>query len=148
MFKTLRSLLIGFSLAVLAAVSAVPVQAATANYPLGTQVSIIPFHISGQYTASTTAVVRFTLPYKAKLIGVSSTARASGGTSPTLTVDVKSGGTTVLSTPTAITAGTVAESVITVSTLADEASITVDLAITGTSPTWNDITILLTVVRL
>lgn len=125
----------------------IPAMAATPNYNLNSQVETIPFHISGQYTATTASVVKFALPFPAKLIGVSATARASGGTSPTLTVDVKSGGTTVLSAPISVTAGTVAEGTITTSTLADEATITADLTIGGTSPTWNDITLLLTVVR-
>lgn len=119
----------------------------TTNYPLTVQTSIIPFHISGQYTATTAGVVRFKLPYAAKLIGVSATARASGGTSSTLTVDVKEAGTTVLSAPVSITAGTVSEGTITDTLLADESTITADLTIGGTSPTWNDITLLLTVVR-
>jgi len=119
----------------------------TTNYPLTVQTSVIPFHISGQYTATTASVVKFKLPYAAKLVGVSATARASGGTTPTLTVDVKEAGTTVLSAPVSITAGTVSEGTITDTLLADESTITADLTIGGTSPTWNDITLLLTVVR-
>jgi len=126
---------------------AVPANAATTNYNLSVQQVVIPFHISGQYTATTAGVARFALPFPAKLVGVSTSARASGGTSPTLTVDVKAGGTTVLSAPVAVTAGAVSEATITTSNLADEAVITVDLTIGGTSPTWNDITVLLTVVR-
>lgn len=121
--------------------------AATPNYAITAQEQVIPFHISGQYTATTAGVVKFTLPYPVKLVGVSTTARASGGTTPTLTVDVKEGGTSVLSAPISVTAGTVAEGTITDASLADEATITVDLTIGGTSPTWNDITLLLTVVR-
>lgn len=124
------------------------VSAATTNYAPDKPVVLVPFHVSGQYTADTTAVIKVTLPFKAKLIGVSATARASGGTTPTLTVDLLQGGTTVLSAPIAITAGTVAEGTVTTATLTDEASITVNLVITGTTPTWNDITILLTLVRL
>jgi hypothetical protein len=103
--------------------------------------------LNRQYTATTTNVVKFALPYKAKLLGVSATARASGGTTPTLTVDVMEGGVTVLSAPVAITAGTVAEATITDAQLADEAVVTVNLAIGGGSPTWDDITVTLTVVR-
>jgi hypothetical protein len=143
-FKPLLSFVALFGLM---AVTAMPTQAATPNYNLNSQVEVIPFHISGQYTTSTTAVAKFALPFPAKLIGVSTTARASGGTTPTLTVDVKSGGTTVLSAPISVTAGAVSEGTITTTTLADEATITVDLTIGGTSPTWNDITLLLTVVR-
>lgn len=144
MLKRIASLAIAaaLSLAVFTATAATP------NYSVDKQVQAVSFFVAGQRTASTTAVIKFTLPFKAKLIGVSATARASSGTTPTLTVDLKQGGTTVLSAPIAITAGTVAEGTITTATLTDEATITVDLAITGTTPTWDDITILLTVVRL
>jgi hypothetical protein len=107
----------------------------------------IPLCLNRQYTATTASVVRFQLPFKAELLGVSASARASGGTTPTLTVDVKEAGTTVLSAPIAVTAGAVAEGVVTDTSLADEAAITVDLAITGTTPTWDDITVLLTLRR-
>lgn len=110
-------------------------------------VFVMPFHVSGQYTATTAAVVRFALPFPAQLVSAQATARASGGTSPTLTVDVKTGGTTVLSAPIAVTAGSVAFGTVTTSALADEAAMTVDLTIGGTSPTWNDIVIVLTFVR-
>jgi hypothetical protein len=132
---------------VLALAMAVPAQAATPNYNLGAQQQVIALHVSGQYTATTAGVAKFTLPFPAKLVGVTATARASGGTTPTLTVDVGAGGTSVLSAPVSITAGTVATATIATATLADEAAITVDLAIGGTNPTWNDITVLLTVVR-
>ncbi len=108
---------------------------------------VVPFHISGQYTATTAGVVKFQLPFKAQVLGISATARASGGTSPTLTVDVKEAGTTILSAPVSITAGTVAEGTVTDASLADESAITVDLTIGGTSPTWNDITVLLVLKR-
>jgi hypothetical protein len=66
------------------------------------------------------------MPFKAKLVGVGASARASGGTSPTLTVDVKAGGTTLLSAPISVTAATYTEGTITTSAIADEAAITVD----------------------
>lgn len=124
--------------------------AQTPNFAVGTGVDVvvIPLHVSGQYTANTTAVARFTLPFKAQLVGVTASARASGGTSPTLTVDLLEGGVTVLSAPIAVTAGAVAAGTITDSTLADESAITVNFAIGGTSPTWNDIVVFITVVRL
>lgn len=130
-----------------AALIPLPAQAATPNYPLATQVLVVPLHVSGQYTATTAAVARFALPFKGKLVGVGASARASGGTTPTLTVDVKAGGSTLLSAPISVTAGAYAEGTITTSAVADEAAITVDLTIGGTSPTWNDITIVLTFVR-
>lgn len=144
---SLNHVLIGAALS-LAAIMTMPAAVAdTQNYNLSAQQQVIPFHISGQYTATTAAVVRFKLPYAVKLVGVSATARASGGTTPTLSVDVKEAGTTVLSAPVAVTAGAVSEGTVSDSLLADESIITADLTIGGTSPTWNDIVLLLTVVR-
>lgn len=131
--------------------AAVPTaQAATPNVAVGAgQVVVIPFHISGQYTASTTAVVKFDMPFPCTVLGVGATARASGGTTPTLTVDVLKGASpaSILSAPISITAGTYSEGTIATAAIADETPVTVDLAIGGTSPTWNDITVLITVAR-
>lgn len=121
--------------------------AATVNQPPNANVEILSLHVSGQYTATTTAVARLTLPFRAKVIGVQASARASGGTSPTLTVDVLEAAVSILSAPMSITAGAVTEAVITDDDLADESAITVNFAITGTAPTWNDMTILLVLVR-
>lgn len=145
--KTFLAAALAAAVLTLAAIPA-PAPAATPNLSIAIPgVQMIAFHISGQYTATTAAVVRFNLPFAATLIGAQASARASGGTSPTLTVDVKAGGSTVLSAPITVTAGAVAEGTITTATLADEAAITVDLTIGGTSPTWNDITVVLTIVR-
>jgi len=123
-------------------------QAATKNYSeVHPGIQMVPFHISGQYTATTTGVVKFLIPFKAQVLGVSVTARASGGTSPTLTVDVKEAGVSILSSAISITAGTVAEGTVSDGSLADESAVTVDLTIGGTSPTWNDITVILTLRR-
>lgn len=123
------------------------VAAVTPNAQPGMPVYVVPLHLSGQYTADTVGVAKFKLPYAAKLLGVSAAARASGGTSPTLAVDVQEAGTTVLSAPISLTAGTVAEGGIADASLADEALITVDFDTGGTNPTWNDITVLLTLAR-
>lgn len=123
------------------------VEAATPNLAPGYDVEVIPIHISGQYTATTADVAQFKLPFSGSLIGVSATARASGGTSPTLTVDVQDDGTTVLSSAISITAGTVSEGTVNAAAIADESEITIDLTIGGGTPTWNDITVLLTIVR-
>lgn len=147
-FPALLTILAAFMVLLLAATFPVPTRAATPNYSAAVPgVVVIPFHISGQYTATTASVVRFAIPFKASLVGVGASARASGGTSPTLTVDVKAGGTTLLSAPISVTAGAYAEGTITTAAIADEAAVTIDLAITGTSPTWNDITVFLTLVR-
>lgn len=108
----------------------------------------LPIHLAGQHTADRTAVSRIKLPFPAKILGVSVSARASGGTTPTLAVDVQAGGTTILSAPISVTAGAVAEGTVATDTIADEAILTVDLAIGGTNPTWDDLDVLLTLVRI
>jgi hypothetical protein len=119
------------------------------NFPLGAAVLPLLVHLSGQYTANRTAVARVRLPFAADLVGVSVSARASGGTAPTLTVDVQKGGVTMLAAPVAVTAGAVAEAtIVAASQIADESVITIDLAIAGTTPTWDDIDVLLTLVRI
>ena len=152
-FKSSRILALAAALFIGALGIGIPVpeyaNAATPNYAVGTGVDIvvIPLHISGQYTANTVAVARLTLPFAAQLVGVSASARVSGGTTPTLTVDVLEGGVSVLSSAISVTAGAVADGTITDSALADESAITVNLLIGGTAPTWNDIVVLITVVR-
>lgn len=128
--------------------ASIPAHSAT-NFPAvgAGEGQAMVFTLNRQYTVTTANVVKIAIPFKAQIVGVTATARASGGTSPTLTVDVLEAGATVLSAPIAITAGTVAEGTITDSAIADEALVTVNLAIGGTSPTWDDITVTLSVIR-
>ena len=139
------------ALALMALVSVVTLdaaRAATQNLSVATPgVVLLPVHIQGQHTASVTAAARIKLPFPAKVLGVTAAARASGGTSPTLTVDVLDDGTSVLSAPISVTAGAVAEGTVTSTAIADESVVTVNLAIGGTSPTWDDIDVLVTLVR-
>jgi hypothetical protein len=122
--------------------------AATVNIsPASSNYHILTFPLNRQYTATTAGVLRFKMPYPAILITVQATARASGGTSPTLTVDILETAVSVLSAPVSVTAGTVSEATITDANIADEAVVTANLAITGTSPTWDDITIVLVIAR-
>ena len=125
-----------------------PNQAATPNVAVATPgVVLMPVHLQGQFTGDVTAVARLQLPFPALVLGVSAAARASGGTSPTLTVDVLDDGATILSAPVAVTAGAVAEGVVAAPVIADESVVTIDLAITGTSPTWDDVDVLITLIR-
>ena len=136
------------ALCALMPVASMQARAATPNVSVGAgQVVVIPFHISGQYTASTTAVIRFAMPFPCTILGVGASARASGGTSPTLTVDLLKTAVSVLSAPISVTAGSYSEGTVSTATVADEAAMTVNLAVTGTSPTWNDITVFITVAR-
>lgn len=122
--------------------------AATQNYSTDVNVTPIALTINGQRTASVTGAASIKVPAKMKLIGVSATARASGGTTPTLTVDVLAASTSLLSAPFAVTAGAVSEGTIATATIADETVVNINLAITGTNPTWDDISILLTFIPL
>jgi len=104
----------------------------------------VALHCARQLTASVSNLFAFQMPFAAELVEVSATARASGGTGPTLSIDVKEAGTSVLASPMSITAGTVTVGKITDPSIADDAKITVDATIGGTSPTWDDVTVLLT----
>lgn len=120
----------------------------TLNFPSTRDVNLMTFHVSGQYTATTAGVAKFKLPFAAKLINATAYARASGGTTPTLTIDVKNGASSVLNAPFSLTAGTVGEATtVTSPNFADESVVSIDLNIGGTSPTWNDITVILMLVR-
>lgn len=111
---------------------------------------VIP--IFGTYTGASTkaGVLKFKVPAKYRVVSASATARSSSGTSPTLTVDVKTNGTSVFSSPISVTAGSIADAVLgTTKTLADEGTVSVDLAVGGTStPTFKDITLFLFLKRL
>ena len=104
---------------------------------------IMPFNLTGALTAGTiTGVVKFNMPFPAKLLAVYATCRAHTGTQ---TVNVLVAGTSMLSSVISlVTAGTVYQG--TLSTTAanlmvpDEAAVTIDL-VTNTSVT--DTTILL-----
>ncbi|MBF0248038.1 MAG: hypothetical protein HQL36_08210 [Alphaproteobacteria bacterium] len=120
----------------------------TSNLSVSTPgVVLLPVHLQGQHTADVTAAARIKLPFPAKVLGVSAAARASGGTTPTLTVDVLDDGVSMLSAPIAVTAGAVAEGTVTSTAVGDESVVTVNLAIGGTTPTWDDIDVLVTLVR-
>ena len=118
------------------------------DYALGVALVPVALEFSGQRTATQTAVARFQLPFKARLVGASASARATGGTSPTLDVDVRDDGVSMLSAAMSITAGAVTEGAIANPEIADESEITVDFTITGSSPTWDDMTLFLLFARV
>ena len=123
-------------------------EAVTQNYSeVVTGVQVVSLPIMGIYTATRTGIVTFQIPFKAKVLGVSAKARASSGTSPTLTVDVKEGGTSILSAPFSVYSSAVTEGTVSDKTIADEATVSVDLTIGGTSPVWEDVTTILTIRR-
>ena len=148
--RTLAAAVVGmFALAAVAAIDPDAARADTDNISVATPgVILLPFHLDGQFTATTADAATIKLPFEAKVIGISATARASGGTTPTLTVDVDDDDVALLASAISVTAGTVSEGTLATSTVvADESEITIDLTIGGTNPTWDDIDILLTLVR-
>lgn len=121
----------------------------TRTPPISTPgVMVLPFVFAGATTATAAAKARFTLPLRAKLLGAQASARSSSGTTPTLAVDVQVGGVTALSAPIDVTAAAVAEGTIATAAIADEAEVTIDMTLGGTSPTFNDVNVVLTIVRV
>lgn len=123
--------------------------AATANpSTASTGYEVIPIPVMGIYTSDRANLVTFKAPYPFYVTHVSAKARGSSGTTPTLTVDIKESGTSILSTPFSVYSSSVSEGTVSDKKLADESTITIDFNIGGTSPVWQDITILLGLKRL
>lgn len=121
-------------------------QAQTANYAPQVPVVVIPVRVASA-GASVTSAARFRMPFQSRLIGVSAAARSGTGTAPTLTADVLVNSVSLLTAPVSITAGAAVQASIATPAIADEANVTVNLAVGGTTPLWQDVDILLTFVR-
>lgn len=148
LFTMVRAAMLLLALSVAVLIAAAPAQADTTNYAVtGNDMVLVPLHLDGQFTATTADAATIKLPFAARVVGVSATARASGGTSPTLTVMVEDDGTDILSSAISVTAGTVSEGTVSAPIIADESELTVDLVLGGTSPTWDDIDVLITLIR-
>lgn len=124
--------------------------AATVNpSPASTGYQTIVVPIMGTYSSTSITPVKFKAPFKYRVLSASATARDVSGSDPTLTVDVKTGSTSVFSTPVAVTAGAIADAVLTATpNLTDEGTVSVILAAGGTTPKWHDITLFLVLKRL
>jgi len=100
----------------------------------------------GQYTGNLDPLRTFQMPYAATLVEVSVCARdidTSSG-NETYTIDVEEAGTTVLSSAISIVAdNTAVVGTVSDSTIADNAKIEIVLTAGGTSPTLDDLTVLL-----
>ena len=133
---------VAIALAGLSSLAVRDADAATPNFPPTTSVYAMPMFLPGAYT-STATPIKFVMPYASRLVGFSAVA---GTVSGTMTIDIQAGGTTLLSAP--ITASTnVVEATISTAAVADEAQITVVLTISGSSPTFSNITLVPTFVR-
>jgi hypothetical protein len=130
---------------------------ATAVPPPSTAgVQIIHLQIAGQRTADIPAAVSVKLPFIVRLLGMEAKARAIGGTAPVIKLDAKVGGDSLLSAPLAVTAAAFTAANFVASTslepmgrpkLTDESVLSIDLDVSGTNPTVDDIDIDLTVAR-
>jgi hypothetical protein len=126
--------------------SGIAADAAIANTKLANPNSYftVSFHCSRQLTASVTRLFAFQMPFAATAVEVSASARASGGTAPTLTIDVLEAGTTILTSPVSVTAGSNTVATPSDTAIADNAAITVNAVVGGTTPTWDDISVMIT----
>lgn len=136
---------VGAALMAPQSVSPVPEAQAATNAPLSAGVMTFPFHITGTTSATTTKSVNFNMPQKCQLVGAGASARTTSGT---MTVDVLNGAASIMSSPIAFSlSGVYTEGTIGTPAIADEAAISVTLTPSGGTPTFSDITVLLTCVR-
>lgn len=147
-FKNTRNLMaavcLGIALALAGASTMLTrnAEAATTNFPPNVPVYALPMLLPGAYT-STTTPVKFAIPYAARLVGFSAVA---GTVSGTMTIDLQAGGVSLLSAP--ITASTnIVEATVATAAVADESTLTVVLTISGSNPTFSNVTIVPTFVR-
>jgi len=109
-------------------------------------IQVMTFTFPGNYN-STVTPCKFKMPFKAEVLGVSAYVRSSSGTSPTLTIDIREGTSSILSSAISMTADTITEGTISDKIIDDEATVSIVFTIGGGSPQWSDITVLLTVRR-
>jgi hypothetical protein len=126
--------------------------AATANpSPASTGYEQIILYIPGAITATATPIV-WKSPWPYRVLSISAYARsiATAGT-PTYTVDVKQGSTSLLSTPISIAttqAATIMDGVLAATpNIVDEANVSVILTLGGSTPSMTDTTVRLGVKR-
>lgn len=125
--------------------AAKPIAAATQNYFTGVPVVTFPIQLSGNYTATTNNAARFVVPYKMRVIGVGAIARNTSAGA--LDVNVTDDGTSMLSSAINVSTSAWTEGTIANASVTDESLLAVNLSISGASPGWSDITVLITGVR-
>lgn len=123
-------------------------EAATVNPAQGAPgYYVMTFHFDSQLTATVADKAQWKSPWPSQLVAIKCSGRALGGTTPTYTWTLQEvAGANATCSP--VTAATEVEGVITDAAIADEASMTLDYASTGTSPTQDDATVILIFKRL
>lgn len=151
-FSILTALLLAFT--VLLPFLAPPppsVEAAAPAFPGGgSAVMPLTFHLSGQFTASKTGIVKFSA-MDMRVLYVTASIQAKGGTQGTTTLTVNNGASAVTNAmDLSGTAGTIVEATLVTAqrNVAKNTAITADLVITGgSSPTIDHITLVIWVQR-
>lgn len=149
---TMAALLFGALLGLAALLPFVPtpaLNAATENPAQGASgYYVMTFHFDSQLTATVADKAQWKMPWPSQLVQVKCSGRAFGGSAtPTYTWTLQeAAGTAATCAPT--TAATEVEGTISDAAIADEASMTLDYASTGTSPTADDMTVILIFKRL
>lgn len=95
----------------------------------------------GTVSANRTGVVRFTLPRDVVFHELQVGASGASGTSPTLNASAKVGATTLVTTGNLTGAGVVRANPTTKRTVKAGNTITVDLTVGGTSPSFSDVVV-------
>ena len=104
---------------------------------------MMPHHFDSQLTSSVTSKVAFKMPWPAELVDVKCAGRAfSSSGSPTFTWTIKAAGSSI-ATCAPTTASTEVTGTVTTSAIADEALITIDYTSTGSTPTADDMDLIL-----
>ncbi len=120
------------------------VEAATDNPAQGAPgYFVMTYHFDSQLTATVADKAQWKQPWPSRLVAMKCSGRAFGGSGgPTYTWTLQeAAGTVATCAPT--TAATEVEGTISDAAIADEASMTLDYAATGTSPTQDDATVIL-----
>lgn len=109
---------------------------------------MMTFHFDSQLTTTVADKAQWKQPWPSRLVAMKCSGRAFGGSgSPTYTWTLQeAAGTAATCAPT--TSATEVEGTISDALIADEASMTLDYASTGTSPTQDDATVILIFKRL
>jgi hypothetical protein len=113
---------------------------------------VLPVTMNRAITAvSAPVIARIQLPYPATVVGVTASCETAdyASTDEVYTIDVKEGATTILSAPIdLVAADTVYTGTLADTAIADEAVLTVILDVSGTTPSVEDVTVLLILKRL
>jgi hypothetical protein len=119
----------------------------TQNYGPSTSVYAVPLQLAGTISGAVSSVAAIKLPYGARLIGFTAKSRAFTGPTPAPTLDLRAGNTSVLTAPLTLSTVGVTEASIATAAIADETTLSVDVAFPVGTSSVSDTTVLMTFVR-